>query len=331
MAEPPEERTARRAWNAAARAERRRARFLRPARFDDLGLKQALSDWLLPMLVAAMTFLAALALAGFVAAQDLGVRWRAGAGSNLVVQVPQPGAPAADGRSTRRQAVLDALSAAPQLASVHPLSEGDLADLLRPWLGSEGDALSVPLPAVLEIKLSAGAAMPPALIDSIQTQAPGTLIEDRNRWAVRLELLANSLQACTGLALLVVCAIASSVVALATRAGIAARREAIRIVHLLGATDAYIAGRFARRFLLLALRGGIIGTLAALPVLLALAALAAPFGLPSDAASPPGAADLLSALPHAIWIALPCLPMGAAALGWGTAQLTVLTWLRRRT
>ncbi len=45
-----------------------RRHLLRPARFDDLGLRRALSDRLLPALVAAMTFLAALTLAGVVGA-----------------------------------------------------------------------------------------------------------------------------------------------------------------------------------------------------------------------------------------------------------------------
>ena len=47
-------------------------RRLRPARFDDLGLRRALGDRMLPLLVAAMTFLAALALAGSAAAAALG-------------------------------------------------------------------------------------------------------------------------------------------------------------------------------------------------------------------------------------------------------------------
>ena len=72
---------------------------LRPARFDDLGLKRALSDRLLPLLVAAMAFLAALALGGAVAASALARQWQEGAGSMLTVQVPQPRGPAADGRA----------------------------------------------------------------------------------------------------------------------------------------------------------------------------------------------------------------------------------------
>ena len=56
-----------------ARLPRARPR-LRPARLDDLGLRRALSDRLLPLLVGAMAFLAALALAGAIGASSLAAR-----------------------------------------------------------------------------------------------------------------------------------------------------------------------------------------------------------------------------------------------------------------
>ena len=66
-------------------------------RFDELGLRRALADRMLPFLVAAMAFLAALALAGWVGAAALARHWQEGAGAALTVQVPQPGEPAAQG------------------------------------------------------------------------------------------------------------------------------------------------------------------------------------------------------------------------------------------
>ena len=42
------------------------SRSLRPPGFDDLGLRRALDDGMLPFLVAAMAFLAALTLGGFI-------------------------------------------------------------------------------------------------------------------------------------------------------------------------------------------------------------------------------------------------------------------------
>jgi cell division transport system permease protein len=129
------------------------------------------------------------------------------------------------------------------------------------------------------------------------------------------------------MALLLVAAVAAAVIAVATRAGLAARREAIEIVHGLGATDGYIAARFAGRATLLAATGGMAGAVLALPMLLTLAILAAPFaGTTTVPDSPAGA---LAALPLALWMALPGLPAAASAIGFLTAQGTVRWWLRR--
>ena len=40
-------------------------------------------------------------------------------------------------------------------------------------------------------------------------------------------------------------------------------------------------------------------------------------------------AGTLGSLPPALWLALPCLPVVAAAIGFVTAQGTVRRWLRR--
>ncbi len=328
----------------------------RRGRFDALGLRRALSDRLLPGLVAAMAFLAALALAGAVAASSLASRWREGAGAVLTVQVPDPLAPSVAGPGTapgssRVDAVRALLRAEPGVAAAHLLGEAELAELLRPWLGA-GDALSLPLPGVIEVKLRGGADAEAAggggaapggaagtgaggaadgggdtLAGRLAQAAPGTLVERNGDWMRRLGALARSLQACAAAALLVVAGVAAAVVAVATRAGLSARRDAIGIVHGLGATDGYIAGRFAARATLLASLGAGLGALAALPVLLGLASLAAPFAAP--AASDAAAASGFDALPATIWGALPVLPLAAAAIGWATAQFTVRRWLRR--
>ena len=69
-------------------ASLRSRRTLRPVGFDELGLRRAISDRMLPFLVAAMAFLAALALAGWVGAASLARHWQQGAGSEVTVQVP---------------------------------------------------------------------------------------------------------------------------------------------------------------------------------------------------------------------------------------------------
>ncbi len=296
---------------------------LRPAGFDELGLRRALADRMLPFMVAAMAFLAALALAGWVAAASLAQGWQAGAGASLTVQVPHP-TDAAEAGGTRLDRVLLRLRGMAGIASARALSNAELAKLLQPWLGTAADSAALPLPGVIAVRLADPALPLDPVAAQVQEVAPGSLVEDEAIWASRLARLGRSLQACAAAALFVVGAVAAAVIAVATRGGLMARREAIEIVHGLGATDGYIASRFAARATLLAASGGVIGGALALPVLLALAHLAAPFG--TEAASATGG---LNALPVALWLLLPGSPLAAAVIGFCTAQGTVRRWLRR--
>jgi cell division transport system permease protein len=329
-------------------------RGLRPARFDDLGLRRALSDRLLPLLVAAMAFLAALAVAGAVAASGLAVHWREGAEAAVTVQVPKPTDAAATGGGTRLDRVVTILRGTPGILSATPLDAGQLEDLLRPWLGDQRSTLSLPLPAVVEVKLADPATDLGAVTKALNDAVPGTLVESHGVWMQRLATLARSLQACAGLAVVMVALVAAAVIAVATRAGLAARRDAIEIVHGLGATDGYIAARFAGRTTMLATAGAGLGALAAMPVLMALAAMAAPFGtdmatsagtaasgatawaaapwvqvIPQASSLAASLASLWRNLPPGLWLLLPALPAAAALIGWLTAQGTVRSWLRQ--
>ncbi len=298
-------------------------RVLRPAGFDELGLRHALADRVLPLVVAAMSFLAALAIAGWVGAALLARHWEQGAGATLTVQVPAPLDRAGD-EADRLSAAMAVLRQTPGVAAARALPRPELDALLRPWLGAAPGDLALPLPGVIAVRLSDASMATGPLEARLNASVPGTLVESHTNWASRVVLLARSIQACAGAALFVVSVVAAAMVAIATRAGLATRREAIEIVHGLGATDGYIASRFAARTTSLATAGGLVGGVAALPVLLAIARLAAPF----TSGISGGLAGAAAALPSPVWMLLPGLPLFAAAIGFATAQATVRIWLR---
>jgi cell division transport system permease protein len=292
----------------------RRTTLARPRRYsrDPLGLRRALSGWLLPGLVAAMALLAALAVAGAEGAAALAARWERGAAAAVTLQLP-------DAEPTRLARALGALAAMPEVAEARAVDQARLAELLRPWLGTAG---ALPLPAVIELRLRDARTDPVLLGDRLAATVPGAVVEAHGLWVQRLAALAVSLQALAWSVLGLVAAVAAAVVAVATRAGLAARRDAVEVLHGLGARDGEIAGRFARRLGLLAAGGALLGTAAAVPALTMLADLAAPWtgGAGGAAASP------LALLP---WPALAAVPPFAFLIGWATAQLTVRRWLRR--
>jgi cell division transport system permease protein len=300
------------------------ARSLRPSRADDLGMRRALSDRLLPLLVGAMVFLAALALAGAMAAAGLADHWRTGAAAMVTVTVPMPDQQ--QGAVARADAVDRALASDPDIGSSRRVPSSEIALLLKPWLGADPSALALKLPALFELRLRGGADGA-GLERRLEQVAPGTLVERNGMWLARLADLVRSLQACAALALLVVTFVAAAVVGVATRAGLAARRDAIEIVHGLGATDRLIAGQFSHRITVLVVSGAVLGLVPAVPVLLGLASLAAPFQ--ARPVVQPGPAGLLAVLPPLLWGLLVALPLAAGLIGWVTAQATVRGWLRR--
>ena len=216
------------------------------ARRDDLGLRAALADRLLPVLVGAMSFLAALGLAGTLASASLAASWQAEASATLTIQVPQPGEPDASGKTTRLAAVQAALAQTPGVANPLVMTQADENTLLTPWLGENATQLGLQMPGVITASW-AGAGAPDALGTVLDQVSPGTLVDAGAIWAARVAALTGSLQDCAAAVLVIVALVAAAVVAVAARAGLAQRRDTITIVHGLGALDGDIASRFARR------------------------------------------------------------------------------------
>jgi cell division transport system permease protein len=269
-------------------------------------MRRALSDRLLPLIVGAMVFLAALASAGALAAASLADRWNTGAAAIITITVSSP--EALQNGMSRAQSVASVLAASPGISSARRLPEQEIKALLEPWLGADPAALALNLPAIFELHATPGLSTS-ALEARLAQEAPGTVIQRNGEWISRLAALARSLQACAALA------VAAATVGVATRAGLAARRDAIEIVHGLGATDHMIASQFAHRITMLVLAGAVVGLGLVVPLLFGLAALAEPFTVPGPRAV--DAVGLVQLLPPLLWGLLMALPVVTASVAVG--------------
>ena len=275
-------------------------------RADPIGLRGALADRLLVALIAAMALFATCALAGHEAVSQLAARWQQGANAAVTVQIPNP-------TPARMEAALGALRALPAVRQAQAVDPARMAELLRPWLG---DVAGLPLPGVIELRLADLAADPVLIGDRVAEAVPGAVTEAHGVFVARLAAVARAVSAAALAALLLVAVVGASVVVLAVRAGIAARRDSVMVLHMLGAADRDIAGRFARRTAWLAVLGAILGVALAAALLWALSQLAGPM-LPEITPQD---------LP---WIALAAIPISAALIAWGATKASILLWLRR--
>lgn len=175
----------------------------------------------------------------------------------------------ADGaaKAGRAQALL---AAAPGVAAVRPVSEQEMRRILQRWLGPAGAASDLPLPAIIDVDLTADA--PVATIAAmIERQVPGA------RFVAHKDSLGPVLEAVRALGwlaltLVVLIALATAAaVVLAARGTLDTHRSTIEVLHGIGATDDQVARLFQRKIALDALTGGATGAAAAGVVLLLIA------------------------------------------------------------
>jgi cell division transport system permease protein len=115
-------------------------------------------------------------------------------------------------------------------------------------------------------------------------------------------------------------AVTAATVVYATRTGMAVHREVIEVMHMIGATDDYIARQFASRAFTLAFKGGVAGLILTVPALAAVV-----FG--NERIEGGFLSDLY--FPLVGWACCAALPFVAALIAMATARITVHTTLVR--
>jgi len=286
---------------------------------SDLPLDRDEHSRFLPWLIAFMVFLSILAVAGMLMLYATASRWDAGVRGTFTVQVVPTEDAAAD--EARLNEVLTVLATAPEIARYDALDESRLMRLLEPWLGAGAERGDLPLPRLIDVELKQGTDLTAAnLGQRLSGRVKGVTIDDHRVWLDRLVRMIETFEALALVVLLFIVLATVGTVVFTTRTGLAIHREAIEVLHLIGAHDNYIARQFARRALGLGVLGGLLGLGLALPTLWMLAYLAASL----DERLLP---DIGFGLWH--WGLLVALPVSVALIAMTTAKVTVLRNLAR--
>ncbi len=288
------------------------------ARRSDLPLDEDGLGRFLPWLIAFMVFLATMAMAGALVLSVTASRWDNGISATLTAQIPATLAGKAQKRAIAR--ALKMLRAEPGVASVEVISESRILALLEPWLGSAGENIrDLPLPILIDVNLDPDAGVDvTALAGRLGAQVPGATVDDHGVWLSRMVNLIHWVQA-VALAVLGLILLATiGTVVFTTRTGLAIHREAIEVLHLIGAHDSYVAKQFAFRALALGLKGGVMGLALAAPTLWGIGRLA-------DRMEAGLLPDLTLTPAH--WLALAALPLFAGLIAMRTARRTVMKTL----
>jgi len=291
---------------------------------SDLPLKDDATSRFLPWLVAPMVFLCAVALAGVFILNTLIGRWDRDVSGTLTVEIAAaPGEAGEAAEKTRQlvEAALRLLNDTPGIRSARALTQEQLVGLMAPWLGNSELLKELPLPALIDVTLVPDAHVDlEALSHRLSAAVPGTSLDDHRVWLAKLIDLSRSIEALAIGIVVLIGGVTSATVFYATRTGMAVHREVIEVLHLIGATDDYIARQFAERAFVLGLKGGVTGLALTMPALAGISFVA-------HRLEGGFLADLSLSLPG--WIAVLVLPALAALLAMLTARATVHQTLAR--
>lgn len=272
----------------------------------------------IPWVIAIMVSLTVIAAAGGLALSNLAREARAELTDGVTVQIvealPQE-------RERQAAAAVEVLRAHPAVADLRRVPTAELDRLLEPWLGVGEDLEAVPIPALIDVRLTGEADQ--ATLTSVQrallAQVPDARVDAQAGW---LGPVFSAIASMTWLALVLVVmlsVVSAAAVWLAARSALGANRETIEIVHLLGGTDRQIAQIFERAVGFDATLGATIGMVLGLAGVLVLGREFAALGAGLMAGAGLGALD---------WVMLALVPLAAVAIAVVTARVTVLAALR---
>ncbi|WP_330084777.1 ABC transporter permease [Methylocystis iwaonis] len=211
----------------------------------------------LVIVIAIMTFLAALAAGAALLVSQASVEWRAEASSEASVQVrPTPGRDIDADLAT----AAELLRKTPGVREAQVYTKAESESLLSPWLGEGLDLSELPTPRMIVVKLDPKERPDLLVLRAELTEAvPNAVLDDHRLFLERLGDMARAAVAVSTMIFVLILGAMGIAVASATRAAVATNREIVEVLHIVGAADTFIAREFQRRFLALGFRGALIG------------------------------------------------------------------------
>jgi len=275
-------------------------------------------DGSLIFVVAVLCFLACLTALGVIASDRAARGWASQLTGEATVIIRTKANESPDTAAAR---AAEALAGAPGVSEARAIERAKAEALIAPWLGPTADLADLPIPRLVAVSLDPDHPATAATLDqTLKAAGVDGIVDDHSMWIKDIRRGAETSRWFGASVFAVIAAASAAVIAFATRAGLAARRDVVEVLHLTGAEDAFIARLFQLRFARTAAIAGLFGAGAA-------AIMGAILRLIG------GGAGLTPVLPVA-WVdllaVLPC-PLAAALVAAVAARLTAASLIREMT
>jgi cell division transport system permease protein len=272
-------------------------------------------DGSLTFVVATLCFLACLTLLCVLASDRAARGWTDQLSAEATVIVRPKANETPDGAAAR---AAETLAGVPGVLEARAMEKEKAEALVAPWLGDAADLDDLPVPRLVTILLDSNAPADAKSLDrALKAQGLDAIVDDHSVWMADIQRSAGVARWIGMAVFALIAAAAGAVVAFATRAGLAARREVVEVLHLSGAEEGFIARLFQVRFARMAAGAGLFGAGAAAIMGIGLRVAGGGEGL--TPVLPIAWSDLFAVLPA---------PLAAAAVAAVAARMTAQALIR---
>ena len=232
----------------------------------NLALAKDDTNRFLPWLIAFMSLLAILSVAGFLLLKQVSDLFEYNSSDTMTIQVPS-------GNSEKRTnkkiiQIINILQETDGITEVSLVPKIEVIELLKPWLGSISKSQTLPLPQIIDIQIDRRSGITPEKINNVLTIiVPDITVDDHSIWLIGLVKALQSAEITALFILLLIIFVIIGTVIFTTRTGMGIHKQTIEVLHFVGAHDDFIARQFAIRGLVVGLQGGLIGFFFAIPIL----------------------------------------------------------------
>lgn len=247
----------------------------------DISLEEGAGAHLVSWVTGLMVFFTTLALIVNFSLSIITKDWVTGLSGALTVEIKPPAAPKEGGAPTAQsqkkfddsvQRVLAVLKDSPAVSEARLLSDAEIKSLIQPWMGQGATLDHAYLPALVDIKLTAGADIA-QLQDKLKAAEPDASIDSHTDTLDDVKALVKT--ATTFVLLLTGVIVILSIVAISgiVRSKLMIHQPEVETLHLIGASDEYIARQFRMHTLRGTFKGALIGIVCTIAILFAIGML----------------------------------------------------------
>lgn len=288
-------------------------------RHDNLSMEDDESATFMYVLTSIFIYLFVIVLAIVMAINSMAKNWEKDIMGSLTVQI----IPIEDAERhidtiktlEQQNRVLQFMENVSGVEKVRVLTSQDIEKLMTPWLGNKVNIAALPIPVLLDVTLKPNAQINyDEVTRGLKQVSQNASIDNHRLWLNRLLKFANSLKNTALLVLLMVAVICAFSIYYSTKTSLNINLASIEILHIIGATDDYIAKQYAFSYAKIGFFSGIIGLMFAIPCIL----LVGKYGISTGSGLINGAQLGISA-----WIIMMFTPVFSLLYSMITSYLTV--------